>query len=443
MLTATACDRASGPDPSNPDAYAVRLPLAPAPRGTLQRLALPPEALVALRRPDLGDIRLFDARGKVVPIALIDGPAGDRHDSISVPVYPIVGPAGALGKPGLSIRIEDNRVARVVTVDTPSPPAGGAAASAVLLDTRAVRDPATAIVLDAEMPAGTPVALTLFSSADLRHWDMLAEKVLFRPAAGSALLGGATVALPGIDLHDRYVGIGWARASGVSLKAVRVLTSTVAPPARIAVGTSAMALTDAHALRFDLPDMARLGAIRLTGAGPDGVIPVRLYGRDRGEDPWIPLAAATLRPGEGATLDLSGPPLASYRLEADRRTAGFSTQPRVELLFDPVELLVAPSGTPPYRLAVGQAAAPATFLTLAEIAPRGGPLDLATLPRATVVAQKGARLVVALEASASDGALEPRKLLLWAALLLGTLVLAFAAMRLARQPTTPSATTDE
>ena len=51
--------------------------------------------------------------------------------------------------------------------------------------------------------------------------------------------------------------------------------------------------------------------------------------------------------------------MTSFRVEADSRTAGFSAVPKLDLLFDPVELLVALSGTPPYRLAVGQASAPA------------------------------------------------------------------------------------
>ena len=42
--------------------------------------------------------------------------------------------------------------------------------------------------------------------------------------------------------------------------------------------------------------------------------------------------------------------------------------------------------------------------------------------------------VIALQAGAADGAFDPRKGLLWAALLLGVGVLGFAAFRLARAP---------
>ena len=443
-LTVASCDQPSV-DPSKPEAYALQLPLEPAPGGRLQRLKLPAEALATLRREDLGDVRLFDSQGKVVPIALVDDEARSSQRSSTVAVYPVVGPASALGRPGLSIRIEGGTAASVVTIDSGSVPADRATPhAAVLLDTRSLREPANAIVLDANIPAGKPVTLTLLTSANLKDWEPLAEKVLFRPGDGPELLGGPTVPLSGVDLRDLYVGISWDGAAGVTLKGARVITSTVAPPARVEVATSAVSLVDAHELRFDLPDMARLAAIRLTSSRSDGVIPVKLYGRDQTADAWALLSATTLRPGDGANvLDLAGPPLASYRLEADSRTAGFSAPPKLELLFDPVELLVALSGTPPYRLAIGQQAAPPIYLTLTEIAPRAKPLKLDSLPQAGVATPNGQSPVVELQAGAPDGAFEPRKLLLWAALLMGTAVLAFAAIRLLRTAGTGGAVKGE
>ncbi len=445
MLTATACDQTPSTDPSLPDAYALQLPLKPAAGGALQRLALPAEALGTVRRADFGDIRLFDSRGKLVPIALVEQRADDTRRSVTVPVYPVVGSVGTLGDSGLSIRIEGNNVARVVTVDSAAPAIGNTAPpAAVLLDTRSLRETATAIALDADIPAGKPITLTLRTSANLKDWEPLAEKILFRPGDGQALLGGATVALPGINLRDRYVGISWGGASGVMLKGARVITSSAAPPTRTAVAASAMSLADAHKLSFDLPHLARLAAMRLTVAASDGVIPVKLFGRDHAQDLWTLLSATTLRPDYGANLlDLSGPTMTSYQIVADRRTGGFSAPPTLELLFDPVELLVALSGTPPYRLAVGQGTAPATYLTLAEIAPQESPLKLAALPQGKLAVPNGPPLVVTLRTGASDGALDPRKLILWAALLLGTMILAFAALRLMRLAAPDAAAKDE
>ena len=206
-----------------------------------------------------------------------------------------------------------------------------------------------------------------------------------------------------------------------------------------------MSLANAHKLLFDLPAMARLGAIRLTDSASDGVIPAKLFGRKLADDPWTFLSATTLRPGGGATFqDLSGPPMTSYQIVADSRTVGFSAPPTLELLFNPIDLLVALSGTPPYRLAVGQRDAPATYLTLAEIASHGVPLKLADLPSVNFAPPSKPPLIVAVQATAPEKLLEPRKLMLWAALLIGTMVLAFAAVRLMRtMPSDPAVENDE
>jgi hypothetical protein len=50
--------------------------------------------------------------------------------------------------------------------------------------------------------------------------------------------------------------------------------------------------------------------------------------------------------------------------------------------------------------------------------------------------------VVAVQSGRADGSLEPRKLVLWTALLLGTFVLAFAAIRLLRATTSGSEVND-
>lgn len=442
VLTAASCDQAPKVDPSKPAAYAVQLPLEPAKAGALQRLALPAEALIALQRADLGDARIFDARDKVVPIALLDDRANDIQNSTSVGVYPIIGPVTLLGSSELSIRVQGNGSAQVVTLDQSARPVGSAVPpAAALLDTRFTRQPVVAIAFGIDIPAGTPVTLTLLSSTNLKDWEPLAGKVLFRPREGAALLGDAKVALPGVDLRDRYVGISWGGTTGVTLRSASVTTAAAAPPARTVVATSATSLVDAHELRFDLPAMARLAAVRLTLANSDGVVLVKLSGRNQAQAPWTPLASTTLRPGEnGNLLEVGASPMTSYRVQADRRTAGFSTLPKLELLFDPVELIVALSGTPPYRLAVGNKAAPATYLTLAEIAPQDSLPNLAALPQAKISRSDREAPIVALLPSASDGALEPRKLALWAALLLGTLVLGLAAIRLLRMTAQSAAT---
>lgn len=430
LLALTGCQAAPDADPAKPDAYAVQLPVEPATGGGVQRIDLPVQALVASQRADLGDVRLFDARGRQMSLARV-GPVSVRSGtSRAVRLYPVVGSLTPVDGQALSVRIEQGATARVVTLDA-SAPVAPASGGAVLLDTRDVSEPVRAIRLAADIPVGQPVMLTLKSSEDLSDWQLLTEQVLFRGEgignSGGEMLAGGTIRLAGADLRGRYVAVSWT-VRNVRLTGAEVDTSVDAAPARLSVGTDGLVLEDGHHLRFAVPTNAPLAAIRLRAAQGEGVLPLRLYGRRNAEQPWVGVSAGTLRPGDaGLTLDVGGIAFAQYRIEADRRTSGFSTPPPLELLFDPVAVIADMSGTPPYRLAVGQAAAEAVWLNAADLAPAGK-----ALPVAKVAVPAGSAPLVTLGPGESDGPLAPRKLALWGALLLGVVVLGFIAWRLVR-----------
>lgn len=434
LLLAAGCRPASDVDVFRPDAFARQAVLQPAAGGTLQRVNLPGALVVAAQRRDLGDIRLFDAEGQRVPLALLapDALSGPQR-SVDVPIYSVLGEDEALQDAQLTIRVEDGGATQAVTVDRGVPTAGRTRMPAVLLDTRTLREPVDAIALRADIPPGRPVALTLLTSANLKDWTPLAEKVLFRPAGGGPLLDGAQVPLNGADLQGRFVGVSWTGTEAVAVTGARAVTAPSADARRTAVPAAPLSLTDPYTVQFTLPDNSRLAALRLMPSPVDGIVPVRLHGRLYGRDDWSLLAAVTLSAdGRPSTIPLPAARFASYRLEADRRTAGFTAAPAVELLFDPVDLLVALRGTPPYRLAIGQPAAPPSYLSLREIAPGDTPLDLAKLPRATLALADMRTPHVALQGPPADVAGDRRKAVLWLALLFGTLVLAFAAFRLLR-----------
>lgn len=440
-LTLSSCDRTPKADPDNPAAYKLRLTVEPAPGGTLQRVMLPAEALVVLREKDLGDVRLFDGRGK--PLALARDGTGaataEAQRSRDVPVFPVMGEAGAIQGGRVTIAIDDAKVAHVVTVNTGGVATGGTPqVVAALLDTPAISEPAVAITLDADLPKQTPVTALLESSNDLKSWDYLGEKVLFRSGDGPALLGSGRIALAGASLKDRYVRVSWDDTAGVSIKGAKVTTARTAPPPRLAVDASGQRLADPRELRFSVPFATPLAALRLTETGQDGVVPVKAYGRDDAEEPWVPLAAGIVRQGSaGSAIDLGGASFRHYRIEADKRSAGFSQAPRLELLLDPVEVLATFNGVPPYTLAAGQAGTKSAYFAASDLAPAAtltGPL-----PQASVTSATTAPPSVAVQPEGPDGALSPRKLVLWGALLLGTAVLAFAAFRLMRSSGKPAA----
>ena len=113
-------------DANNPQSYAQRLPLATVPGAALQRVVLPAQVLAALQTADYRDIRIFNAQGQPVPMALAAGGSATvlaaTEKQITLPAYPILGGAGAsagtLAQEGLSLRIEEQQGRRVVQINT-------------------------------------------------------------------------------------------------------------------------------------------------------------------------------------------------------------------------------------------------------------------------------------------------------------------------------------
>lgn len=420
-----ACNKAPEAPPTAPEGFKSRLAVEPAAGGGAQRLLLPAQALIAIERADLGDVRLFDGRGKPVPLAR-DGAAVAKHGEVTLPAVPLLGDGTAQPAP-TTIRIDNPALGQVEV--SGGGDAAAAGQSGVLFDTHKIDQPAVSVALDAHLPLQRPVTITLETSSDLKIWQPLAEKVLLRAGQGGALLGPAEIALGGASFKDRYLKASWGDAAGVELRAATVTTASSAPPPRIAVAASGLALEDAHRLRFSVPFGAPLAALRLIETGPDGVVPLRLYGRNHPEETWTLLGAGIARPGDkGSTIDLGAATWRDYRIEADARSAGFAAAPRLELLLEPVELVAAFNDAPPYVLAVGSgSAAPAWFAADELIGNHQGTSAALPLARVDVSGTPAPSIAVAPPA---EGPFDTRKLVLWGALVLGTAMLAFAAIRL-------------
>lgn len=435
LVVLAGCSGETPKDASKPAGYALTLAVTPAEGASLQRVALPAAALIALQRPDAGDVRIFDGQGKVVSLARQPNGTASQTDAVRVPTYPIAGPAAAPGASAVSVTITGP--GRDVSVEAVNAAAEATAKfpAAVLFDTRELGDPAAALQLDAELPPGQPVEVTLEASGDLKSWDPMGSKVLFRGDAGKAVLGSARVPLGGQILKGRYVRASWTLAPGVAIRGGTFFTAKELPAAQVVIPAAGASLAGDRDTRFALPPGYPPAALRITDPNAGGVVPVQLYGRGAAEQPWVGLSAATLRGGKPADLDLTGFGFGEYRLEADQRSAGFSAAPKIELLYDQVVLIAAFNGQGPFTLAVGNKAAPSAYFAPGELL--GDTPISAELPRAMIAA--AAPPTVQLALTGNDGPFTRKKLALWAALLAATAVLAFAAVRLMKASATQPA----
>lgn len=420
-------------DPSKPEAYAYRAPIGATADGSVQQLTLPPAAVAAIARSDLGDIRVLDGNGRPLSLARVDsaGASANTRDN-QVEAIPIAA-SGHEGQDRVSARVA--QAGQDVTVDAVNAEAEAEShpQAALLLDTRRLEDPAIALLLDGAIEKGRIGEVTVASSGDLKTWEPLGSKMLF----GAGDKTDLRLNLPGVPLKDRYVRISWQLDEGIIIRGARVTTAKTLPPSPLVFATKGAQLVDSHNLQFQVPLNAPIIGFKVTGQRGEGVIPVALEERDSIEAPWAPVAHGALRNGDPVQLDMKAASDAgkvrSYRLVADPRSSGFTGVPKIEVLTEPIVMLAAFNGKGPYLLAAGNKNAEPKLFRPGELL---GPSPPSRIPEATVAAARDAvELVIAPDGQASP--LSPRKLALWAALLGATAMLAFAALRLARANQSP------
>jgi hypothetical protein len=414
---------AAGPGGSDgdPDGYAVRLPVTPAPGGGIQRLALPTAAIVAMRNPDGTDVRVFDARGRPVPIARI-APA-TQVKRTSLVVLPILGGRDMRMGARVSVRVDERGQARVAEVES-----GGAAGHdrtvlGALLDARGVGGAAERLDFDVDVPVGQPVRFTVEASPDLDRWRALGDRILYR-APGSASVS-AQVSLGSAALDRDYLRVTW-RATAPLIAPVTLRTAVLVSSGaktRIAVVTRAPKLLDDHAFEFVAP-AASISSLRIVPARNDGATAIRVLGRDDREQPWTPLANG-IASADGAAMELGAAPRV-IRIEADRRGPGFSAPPRLELGFTPHAIAFAASGQAPFVLTAGRKGAEDMFTPLDALSPTH---DLAQARVAS-----GSTITSLVLSAPDDSQGSSRQAVLWVTLLAAVALLGGLVWRSVRRP---------
>lgn len=457
---------AQAADANSPAAYAIRIPVTLAADAPLQRVVLPAEVLVRLQSPGYADVRLFNGAGQPVPMALAGVAAASApEESVILPAYPILGAAstGTAGLEGLSLRIEERQGQRVVQIDTAATtttagPATPQAVRGALLDARNVQLPVARMALDVDLPAGQPVTFRVQASKDLKHWQPLAETVLYRADAAAAptvstapgRLGNEQIDLQRADLKGHYLRVTWGDAA-VTLRGATLATSTKTG-ARERVSAS-MAMpplgNNPRELVLALPFATPVAALAITPPGSNVLIPVRVLGRNHREQPWSPLASAVVykmsvggKEQASGPVELGGASVREIKIEADPKTPGFAAAPALALQFEPAQLVFLASGQGPFTLAAGlpgATAAASAFLPLASLVPGYQPAQESTLPvaladvaRADITGGQpadGAQV----PAAAASGGISTRSAVLWGVLLAGVAALGLMAWLLLRQ----------
>jgi hypothetical protein len=448
---------AAAPDANDAKSYALRLPIRAAEGAGLQRLPLPAQALVTLQTSGYNDVRIFNAQGQAVPMALTQAQQTQtERQQIALTAYPILGGADTAAQDMVSLRIEDGQGGRVVQLDTSGkPPSITQKVVGALLDARAVAAPVVALELQADVPNAQPISFYVQASKDLKTWRPVADTVLYR-VEGAALATGNRIELAGgIDVKDNYLRITWSDAAGADAKvAVKgALLSTArstASPSRVSASIAAT-LSQPHELSFALPFATPIAALKIKAPGSNVLVPVRVLGRNDRSQAWVPLASTVVynlssagKEQTNAALELGAAPYREIKIEADKKTPGFAAVPAISVEFEPAQLVFLASGNAPFTLAAGLASAGSAYLPVQSLMPGYQSGAENNLPAAAVAATntpvtEGAAASAApvVQTQITSQVPPTRNLILWAVLIGGALALAFMAWVLMKQMKKP------
>lgn len=413
------------------------------PGEAIYRFDLPAEVHAGSRRHDLGDIRVFNGAGEVVPHALIDDEPPTRTDTAQTPAafFPLRREDKA-GNGALSVSVRQIAGGALVSTSANSNAPAQARLLGYVVDASAITNSRRALLLNWQpQPNGTVLPVRVDGGDDLQTWQAIgSETQLVDLRSGEQHLQQRRIDLAG-SAH-KYFRIRWPEIQdGIVVASVAIETSSTAERPDRMRWTSTGTVSPGNAPGEFLFESAALpvAALRLNLPEINTVVPLQIQHRRSESDTWREAANTVAYRVMRNNQEVRSPEIhlccstdRYWRIEFDQRGGGIGrAAPRIDLGWIPQQGMFVARGPAPFQLAYGNATvAPATFAA-ATLVPDYRPeqypafaearFDLAVAraaPAVTEVAQAG---------------LNWRTVALWSVLIGGVLLLAAMVWRLLRQ----------
>ena len=396
-------------------------------------------------RPDLGDIRVINGNGEIVPYALRRPPGEERARGTanSLRLFPL---RGTSVEPSEALKLHLQAGSASVEIERPEVGETAAPITGYLLDAREVSG--TMSALDMSWDPAAPdfsVRMQVEASDDLSHWRQIAEGPVI-----NLHFGGQQFVQQRIEL------------SSVTTKFLRLLWANQAPPSALTAVSAEPAATDIEVKRLSLsaPGVAveghageyliDLGAhvpidrINLDLPELNTVATADFESRDEPAQPWNPIAHATLyrlRASDGS--ELKNPPV--------RITLSSARYWRVRVAHDggglghgnpsfvggwlPDELVFAARGSAPFKLLFGNGGAMLAAVHISTLISPVPGADTGNSPLVTRSASLSAESRIGGPERLKPPRAERnwRVVLLWTVLVIGVGLLGWMASRLLRE----------
>jgi hypothetical protein len=452
LLGAAACAQSIRPETF---AYQAKIDVGGA--GPFHQFALPMSLYQSVRRSDLGDLRVFNGKGEVVPHALLraESTTESQRREIALSVFPIkAAKANRDEAVEMSVEVRKNTDGTLVSIRQSATPGSASGKNTdtirgVLLDASQIRSGLRSLHLSVG-PTTTPFHFfSVETSDDLLRWRMLKSDAQFvRFEHDERRIEKDTVEWDGDA--GRYLRILWSepqQAPVISAVAAGIVQTAFNRAPMIWSDSIAASQTQNGAYDYALPGRMPLEQLRIGLPQANTLAPLLIQryaeGGQRRNDPgrWDNLAQAvayrlTSPQGEVRSPDivLNSHPENRLRLVSDLKSGGVgATPPSLQVGFVPHILVFLARGEAPFTLAWSTAGVDNAALTPAMLVP--GYLDGQKLDAspATLQAQPGNQTAAVISNAPKESSGTASKGLLWAVLIAGVLVLGGMAWMLVRQ----------
>ena len=425
-----------------PRDFAFGVPVQTDGREALYEIVLPASLYQGVTRPDLGDIRVFNADGEPVPFALEPKPPrrSEKPHPVAVKYFPLYGEQPA-DLQGLQLRVEKGAGGTVVSVKSD---AGKSAAHrsvlAYLVDLSALKQPYEALELDWRQDStSSATTLRVEASDDLEHWTTVASQApLVRLD-----YGGQRLEQRAVEFHPRtakYLRLTWpasGRTEALDITSVMVRTGEITlEPERAWRELLPKAGEKAGEYLYDLGGPLPVDRVRIGLPQDNSIARIELLSRSDARGEWRPVASGvvyrlTQSGQQVASPDLSIAPNVEryWLLRADQRGGGLgSGMPRLTVGWVPQRLVFAARGQGPFQLAYGSVKMQPAAYPVETVVPGWRSDQQPTLARAELLPERLLGGTAVLRTGT-----DYKVWGLWAVLSLGVLLLAWMTWRLARQ----------
>jgi hypothetical protein len=380
LLALLACVRALSADLVRQD-FGYGMTLQTDGQAAVYQVALPLALYQHTARPDLGDIRVVNGNGEMVPYAL-QRALSDQQASGTPRILRLFPLRGNSGEPGEALELRLQQGGTSVEIERPAVGATDAPVTGYLLDARDISGPISA--LEISWDTGAPdfsVRVQAEASDDLSHWRRIAEGPVINLHFGGQQFVQQRLELPSIT--TKFLRLSWASQAPPS-----GFIAVSAEPAATEIEVNRLSLTASGVVvegntgeyLVDLGAHVPIDRINLDLPELNTVATADFEARDEPAQSWSPITRATLyrlRASDGSELKNPAIRIAVssaryWRVRVARDGGGLGRGiPAFVGGWLPDELVFAARGSAPFELLFGNGGATPAAVSIVTLTAPG------------------------------------------------------------------------